>query len=67
MVYANPQPGYVPQRDDIWRAQAQQLPFLLGSLAGPSMPLPATAISFGGTQNLYDVLNTFRKRFGIGE
>jgi hypothetical protein len=67
--WANPQPGYVPQRDDFWRMQGQQLPFLLGSVVAPaaSASLPQTAVGYMGTQNLYDVLNAIRKRFGVGE
>jgi hypothetical protein len=47
--------------------QAHQLPMLLGGMFGPSMSLPASLISYGGSQNLYDALNGLRQRFGIGE
>jgi hypothetical protein len=67
MRWANPQPGYVPQRDDFWRTQGQQLPILLGGVVAPATAPIETAIGYMGTQNFYDVLNALRKRFGIGE
>jgi hypothetical protein len=67
MQWADPQPGYVPSRDDVWRMQAHQLPMLLGGIIGPSMALPQSLISYGGSQDLYDALNALRQQIGIGE
>lgn len=70
MQWANAQPNYVPQRDDFWRAQAQQLPLLVASMIGPEGPqtsLPSTVMGLQATQSLFDVLNTLRKQYGIGE
>lgn len=67
LLWANPQPGYVPERDDFWRGQAHQLPLVLGGLMAPAMSLPQLTIGAMGTQNLYDALNAARRRLGIGE
>ncbi|HLY05191.1 MAG TPA: hypothetical protein VKR31_05535 [Rhizomicrobium sp.] len=69
LQWANPQPDYVPSRDDLWRSQVHQLPLLLGALlgGGASMALPEATMSYGGTQNLLDALNTLRQQSGIGE
>ena len=67
MQWANPQPDYVPSRDDFFRSQVHQLPMLVGAMGGPVTALPEAMMSFGGSQDLYDVLNGLRQRFGIGE
>jgi hypothetical protein len=67
MQWANPQPGYVPARDDFWRMQGHQVPLLIGSVIAPPMSAPEYMIGAGATQNLYTGIDTLRKRFGIGE
>ena len=67
LLSANPQPGFNPARDDVWRQNGQTAPLLIGSAIGPAMTLPQTALSYMTTQNLYEALNIARKRFGIGE
>jgi hypothetical protein len=66
LQWTNAQPDYVPERDDVWRAQAHQLPLLLGSFFGPAMSLPQLAVGANGNQALVDALNAVRRRYGIG-
>ena len=40
---------------------------LLGGIIGPSMALPQSLISYGGSQDLYDALSRLRQRFEIGK
>jgi hypothetical protein len=67
LQWTNPQPGYVPERDDVWRGQAHQLPLLLGSFFAPPMSLAQLAVGANGNQALLDALNAVRRRYGIGE
>jgi hypothetical protein len=65
--WANPDPNYVPSRDDFWRSQAHQIPLLLGGMIAPAMSLPEMGVSAMATQNVYDGLNALRRQLGIGE
>ena len=67
LQWANPQPNYDPQRDDLWRLAGQQTPMLLGAAMSSPLSVPAFVASSGVTQSLYDALNTIRKQLGIGE
>src|SRR5439155_10645168 len=53
LLSANPQPGFNPIRDDLWRSQGQMAiatPLLLSGLG--AMSLPSSLLSYGLTQNL---------------
>ena len=53
LLSANPQPGFDPTRDDLWRSQthaALALPFLLSGLG--TMSMPAGLLSYGVTQKI---------------
>ncbi|MGE5101742.1 MAG: hypothetical protein ACM3SX_17300 [Deltaproteobacteria bacterium] len=65
--WANPDPNYVPSRDDFWRSQTHQIPLLLGGMIARAMSLPEMGVSAMATQNTYDALNALRRRLGIGE
>jgi hypothetical protein len=67
LQWANPQAGFVPERDDVWRGQVHQLPLLLAGLMAPPLGVPQMALSATATQNFLDAMNAVRRRYGIGE